>query len=251
MLSSLESMRNSKIITAEGSKLCPDKPALKKTHLTTLNISKCGASVIIPILQFFSVQKCFHCDFECYDVSKCRNIGGSKVSSNASLRSPQQNMEVQRNVESKTAQIVDPSAKQKPPNFSLKRKTFEGSASGLASLKPLKRLSQSGIQVRIHESHMESKTNSTFGDHQTSELGRPCVINVMELDIPSVMENDGNVEKAEAYAKELEDIFNVLRKKHEEAKKLLVRAIVNNNNNNNLLMLNHPIYEAKISFRLF
>ncbi|KAM1033174.1 hypothetical protein TB2_036196 [Malus domestica] len=65
------------------------------------------------------------------------------------------------------------------------------------------------------------------------------------------MENDGNVEKAEAYAKELEDIFNVLRKKHKEAKKLLVRAIVNNNNNNNLLMLNHPIYEAKISFRLF
>ncbi|KAB2637326.1 hypothetical protein D8674_027860 [Pyrus ussuriensis x Pyrus communis] len=27
----------------------------------------------------------------------------------------------------------------------------------------------------------------------------------MELDIPSVMENDGNVEKAEAYATELED----------------------------------------------
>ncbi|KAM1571680.1 hypothetical protein ACFX13_037426 [Malus domestica] len=118
MLSSLESMRNSKIITAEGSKLCPDKPAQKKTHLTTLNISK--------------------------------NIGGSKVSSNASLRSPQQNMEVQRNVESKTVQIVDPSAKQKPPNFSLKRNTFEGSASGLASLKPLKRLSQSGIQVLFY-----------------------------------------------------------------------------------------------------
>ncbi|XP_068316819.1 uncharacterized protein [Pyrus communis] len=98
------------------------------------------------------------------------NIGGSKVSSNASLRSPQQKMEVQRNVESKTAQIVDHSEKQTPPNFSLKRKTFEGSASGLASLKPLKRLSQSpkesrnfkepskevvAEQVRIHESHVE------------------------------------------------------------------------------------------------
>ncbi|TQE01039.1 hypothetical protein C1H46_013316 [Malus baccata] len=63
------------------------------------------------------------------------------------------------------------------------------------------------------------------------------------VDSTPLMENDGNVEKAEAYAKELEYICNVLRKKHEEAKELLVRAIVNNNN---LLMLNHPIYEAKI-----
>ncbi|XP_070663267.1 uncharacterized protein At4g18490-like isoform X2 [Malus domestica] len=230
MLSSLESMRNTKIITAEGSKLFPDKPSKKKTDLSTLNISK--------------------------------NIGGSKVSLNAtphkelkSLSSPEQNMEVQRNVESKTAQIVE---KQMSPNFSLKRKTFEGSDSGLAFLKPLKRLSQSpresrnfklpskevvAEQVRIHESHLESKTNSTLDDHPTSGLGSPCAINVMELDIPSAMENDGNVEKAEAYAKELEDICNMLRKKHEEAKELLVRAVVNNNN---LLMLNHPIYEAKI-----
>ncbi|XP_048447269.1 uncharacterized protein At4g18490-like isoform X1 [Pyrus x bretschneideri] len=230
MLSSLESMRNTKIITAEGSKLFPDKPAKKKTDLSTLNISK--------------------------------NIGGSKVSLNAtphkevkSLSSPEQNMEVQRNVESKTAQIVE---KQMSPNLSLKRKTFEGSDSGLAFLKPLKRLSQSpresrnfrepskevvAEQVHIHESHLESKTNSTLDDHPTSGLGSPCAINVMELDIPSAMENDGNVEKAEAYAKELEDICNMLRKKHEEAKELLVRAVVNNNN---LLMLNHPIYEAKI-----
>ncbi|KAM1245478.1 hypothetical protein ACFX15_036041 [Malus domestica] len=39
MLSSMESMRNSRIITVEGSKLCPDKPAKKKTKLSTLNIS--------------------------------------------------------------------------------------------------------------------------------------------------------------------------------------------------------------------
>ncbi|KAL6180804.1 hypothetical protein ACLB2K_047463 [Fragaria x ananassa] len=60
------------------------------------------------------------------------------------------------------------------------------------------------------------------------------------------METDENVEKVEAYTKELEDICNMLKKKHEEAKELLVRAVVNNNN---LLMLNHPIYEAKISFK--
>lgn len=39
----------------------------------------------------------------------------------------------------------------------------------------------------------------------------------------------------------------MLKKKHEEAKEILVRAIVNNNN---LLMVNHPVYEEKISFQL-
>lgn len=39
----------------------------------------------------------------------------------------------------------------------------------------------------------------------------------------------------------------MLRKKQEEAKELLVRAVVNNNY---LLMLNHPIYEEKISFQM-
>ncbi|ONI10622.1 hypothetical protein PRUPE_4G057700 [Prunus persica] len=231
MLSSLESMRNTKIITAEGNKLFTDKPAKKKTELSTLNISK--------------------------------KIGGNKVSFNAASQkevkslSSEKHMEVQSNVELKTAQIVDRSEKQMPPNLSLKRKTFEGSDSGLASLKPLKRLSQSPSEIRnvtepskrvveeqvyIHESHLETKTKSTLDDHPTSGLGSPCS-NAMELEIHSIMENDGNVEKAEAYTKELEDICNMLKKKHEEAKELLVRAVVNNNN---LLMLNHPIYDAKI-----
>ncbi|XP_016648156.1 PREDICTED: uncharacterized protein At4g18490 [Prunus mume] len=231
MLSSLESMRNTKIITAEGNKLFTDKPAKKKTELSTLNISK--------------------------------NIGGNKVSFNAASQkevkslSSEKHMEVQGNVELKTAQIVDRSEKQMPTNLSLKRKTFEGSDSGLASLKPLKRLSQSPSEIRnvtepskrvvqeqvyIHESHLETKTKSTLDDHPTSGLGSPCS-NAMELEIHSIMENDGNVEKAEAYTKELEDICNMLKKKHEEAKELLIRAVVNNNN---LLMLNHPIYKAKI-----
>lgn len=38
----------------------------------------------------------------------------------------------------------------------------------------------------------------------------------------------------------------MLKKKHEEAKELLVRAIVSNNN---LLILNHPMFEEKISFK--
>lgn len=40
----------------------------------------------------------------------------------------------------------------------------------------------------------------------------------------------------------------MLKRKHEEAKELLVRAIVNNNA---LLMLNHPLFEEKISFHIF
>ncbi|XP_009340401.2 uncharacterized protein LOC103932467 [Pyrus x bretschneideri] len=131
MLSSLESVRNSKIITMEGSKLCPDKPTKKKTKLSTLNISK--------------------------------NIGGSKVSSNASRKTC--------------------------GNFKEPSKVVVS------------------VQVCIHESHVGSKSNSTFDDHTTSGLGSPCAIYVMELDIPSVTENNGIVEEAEAYAmdKELED----------------------------------------------
>ncbi|CAN6683353.1 unnamed protein product [Malus baccata var. baccata] len=136
MLSSLESMRNSKIITVEGSKLCPDKPAKKTTKLSTLNISK--------------------------------NIGGSKVSSNASRKTC--------------------------GNFKEPSKVVVSE------------------QVCIHESRVESKSNSTFDDHPTSGLGTPCAIYVMELDIPSVMETDGTVEEAEAYAmdKELEDVDSMV-----------------------------------------
>lgn len=91
----------------------------------------------------------------------------------------------------------------------------------------------------------------------------------MALEVPVLSENDGNVEKAEACAKELENvrirtatsliffelnalpgisvavqICSMLRRKHEEAKELLVRAVVTNNA---LLMLDHPLYEEKIS----
>ncbi|KAK7841049.1 uncharacterized protein CFP56_015988 [Quercus suber] len=45
---------------------------------------------------------------------------------------------------------------------------------------------------------------------------------MMDLEIPLVMENDGNVEKAEAYSKDHDDICNLLRKKHGEAKEILM-----------------------------
>nr|VDD39915.1 unnamed protein product [Brassica oleracea] len=128
---------------------------------------------------------------------------------------------------------------------SLKRKALDEDAD--RSLKPqLKRFSMSPRENRNVEelthrvaqgkfSSQESRIDNT-SHHQNG--------NMANLEIP-VTENSDNIEKAEAYTKELESICNTLKKKHEEAKELLVRAVVNNNK---LLMLNHPLHEDKISF---
>lgn len=68
-------------------------------------------------------------------------------------------------------------------------------------------------------------------------------VSQIEMDISSSVDDDSIAEKAEACSKELEDICNMLKEKHEEAKDLLVRAIVNNNN---IAMLNHPVFQDKI-----
>ncbi|XP_013703781.2 uncharacterized protein At4g18490 isoform X2 [Brassica napus] len=126
---------------------------------------------------------------------------------------------------------------------SLKRKALDEDAD--RSLKPqLKRFSMSPRENRNVEelthrvaqgkfSSQESRIDNT-SHHQNG--------NMANLEIP-VTENSDNIEKAEAYTKELESICNTLKKKHEEAKELLVRAVVNNNK---LLMLNHPLHEDKI-----
>ncbi|XVF87370.1 hypothetical protein PTKIN_Ptkin18bG0114900 [Pterospermum kingtungense] len=159
-----------------------------------------------------------------------------------------------------TSEIVIPSGnaeKQTPKLPSLKRKIFEESNRDLVLLKPLKKLSQSPSgsrnlkesservadeEVQNRQNHMEVSTKNILVDHLTSGSEVHREVNMTEVEFPSVMESDGNVEKAEAYGKELENICNMLKKKHEEAKELLVRAVVNNNN---LLMLNHPILQAK------
>ncbi|XP_004969993.2 uncharacterized protein At4g18490 isoform X2 [Setaria italica] len=66
---------------------------------------------------------------------------------------------------------------------------------------------------------------------------------ISDLELPMLLENDGNLEKAETCRKELEDICILLKRKHAEAKELAVKAIVNNNT---MLMLNHPMFEEKI-----
>ncbi|KAL6614498.1 hypothetical protein ACP70R_036768 [Stipagrostis hirtigluma subsp. patula] len=71
----------------------------------------------------------------------------------------------------------------------------------------------------------------------------PCEMgDISDLELPALLEHDGNVERAEACRKELEDICILLKRKHAEAKELAVRAIVNSNM---MLMLNHPMFEEK------
>ncbi|KAF3451380.1 hypothetical protein FNV43_RR07475 [Rhamnella rubrinervis] len=234
LVSRVESVRNSNILSVEGSKLCPVKAGMMKTDLSTWKISK--------------------------------PLGLNKVSSNSppqkkvnSQLSSEKNKDVQRTAALETSHTLKNTEKQMQLNLSLKRKALELPNADLVSLKPLKRLSHSHSESRdlvplkrvveekvgIHENHIEDKTKNILCEHPSSMHGSPRKVNVMEFEISSVLENDGNVEKAEAYAKELEDICNMLKKKFEEAKEVLLRAVVNNNN---LLMLNHPIHEEKISF---
>ncbi|XP_021295020.1 uncharacterized protein At4g18490 isoform X2 [Herrania umbratica] len=170
-----------------------------------------------------------------------------------SLRNLEKNVDTPRN-KSKVVLPAGNAEKETPKLPSLKRKTYQESHGDLTSMKRLKRLLPSpsesrniketservaDVEVQNHKNHMEVSTKDIPCDHLTSGFEVPQGVNMTEL------ENDGNVEKAEAYGKALEDICNMLKKKHEEAKELFVRAIVNNNS---LLMLNHPIFEEKISF---
>ncbi|PSR98620.1 hypothetical protein CEY00_Acc25139 [Actinidia chinensis var. chinensis] len=173
-----------------------------------------------------------------------------------SLRNTQKIIKRQGSTVSKIAHSVC-TEKRTPLTPSQKRKTLEGLNGDMLTLNPSKRFSPSQTdsrneecservvekEVRSHENPPPGNADNASTDHGISTLDIPQDVDMKELEIPLVTENDVNVEKAEAYTKELENICNMLKKKHEEAKEILVRAIVNNNN---LLMLNHPIYEEKI-----
>ncbi|WCJ27155.1 hypothetical protein M5689_008923 [Euphorbia peplus] len=181
-----------------------------------------------------------------------RNIGVIKDHSDAtlgreisSLRKSDKGTEVQG---SKASKIVHLNESKTSPITTLKRKTAETSNAKQVLLPPQKRLSPSPIEIRnLKEPSVEVQCNQPENDTQTMLYNQPTygleILNGKENSTFLKMENDQSVEKAEGYAKELDDICNMLKKKHEEAKELLVRAIVNNNR---LLMLKHPIFEAKI-----
>lgn len=173
-----------------------------------------------------------------------------------SVRFSERNLEFPLNTGSKVFSSVTTQkyALSSPP---LKRKTPEESKPDPESLNPLKRLMEStterrrslGISLKVDmevvpgTGNPEACQGNVSIDNLASSNSIPEVGSVAAFEVPILIENDGNVEKAEACAKELDDICSMLKKKHEEAKELLVRAIVNNNT---LLMLNHPMYDEKI-----
>ncbi|XP_076891660.1 uncharacterized protein At4g18490-like [Bidens hawaiensis] len=158
-----------------------------------------------------------------------------------SMKNKNQIPELQKNTVFKRNLSVD-TMKQTPPTPTLKRKASEESTPRLT---PLKRLSASPCSGKI-TALSKKAVEEQGGNHASLVHDKSPRLNVSltEMDISSI-ENDDIFEKAEAYSKELEDICNMLKKKHEEANNILVRAIVNNNQ---LLMLNHPIHQDKISF---
>lgn len=66
-------------------------------------------------------------------------------------------------------------------------------------------------QISFHESQIESMPNNLLYNHSTSGLKSSPVIKVTEVEIhdPLLMEDNNNVEKAEAYIKELEDVSDL------------------------------------------
>eukprot|EP00261_Vitis_vinifera_P036759 XP_019078002.1 PREDICTED: uncharacterized protein At4g18490 isoform X2 [Vitis vinifera] len=228
---SMGPIKNLKTISVEGNKLSGVKDLSRTPKPSSLKISRAtGASNILSNSTF-----------------------GKEIKS---LRKSEQNMELQGKTASKMVPSVD-TLKKTPPtsSSSLKRKTLEASNANVTTLNPLKRLSESPREIRNFKEasevvfkeqvcNQEKLVDMNTKNVLTSVLDTPREVNMSELEIPLAMENDLNVEKAEAYTKDLEDICNMLKKKHEEAKEILVRAIVNNNN---LLMVNHPVYEEKNS----
>lgn len=62
------------------------------------------------------------------------------------------------------------------------------------------------------EIQVESRPNSLHCNSPAHGLQIPPEINLMEVKLPAsvLVEDNGNVEKAEAYTKELEDVSNLL-----------------------------------------
>ncbi|KAI5657289.1 hypothetical protein M9H77_26082 [Catharanthus roseus] len=228
-MSTLQTKSNS---TPEGDKSCSSKTTRKMPALSSLKILRTSGANLYSSKLIPQEEK------SSKDSNKNRILVGSR--------------------HSETAQFVE-RKKQTPLISSLKRKMIETPKAD-AVLKPSKRLTESlsnrnsaQISIKIvdketynNENLVDGNSASALENSQNSNLDIPGELSMKELEVPFVFENDSNVEKAEAYTKELDDICNMLRKKHDEAKEILVRATVNNNK---LLMLNHPLYEEKISFK--
>ncbi|KAF9609961.1 hypothetical protein IFM89_019517 [Coptis chinensis] len=227
-LSCIASIRSSKSILDEGNKLSLLHVAKKTLESSSLKLPK----LVPPIDQSHS---------------KVQTEIKSMTCSGRNSEIPCATANMDRTVTVEIQRISSPS---------MKRKMVEESKEDPVTSFPSKRITSSptecrdtrGSLDRVATKRVRSSENLLDGYNSSPTFDVHRDECLKELEVPLLIENDGNVEKAEAYTKELEDICNMLKKKHEEAKELLVRAIVSNNN---LLMLNHPIYEEKISFYIF
>ncbi|KAH9748962.1 hypothetical protein KPL70_005209 [Citrus sinensis] len=254
MVSSMQAIRNLKNDSIDGIKTgerTPDisadgiKTGKRTADLSSLKTLRFDASIALCVLQGLSL-KIFvkNCSLGLH-LSQHRTMGRNKEVPNPSVlrqsnsfRNLEQNSKLLSNMTSNIPLPVGGTDKQKPlTTVSLKRKKTEESNAELMSLKSLKRLSESPKESRYFKessgrviegkvcNHENQDTKNVLNDDSTSGLDSR-EINMGELEITVGMENDRNVESAEAYTKELENICNMLKKKHEEAKELLVRAII-------------------------
>ncbi|CAO2166433.1 unnamed protein product [Urochloa humidicola] len=145
-----------------------------------------------------------------------------------------------------------PEGKPALPSPAIMQKVPEGSVLDPKAPKVLKRIMRSpsvrkspqtvpelGNEMILGSGTPKAHVDNAISSHMPSDMG-----DISDLELPMLLENDGNLEKAEACRKDLEDICILLKRKHAEAKELAVRAIVNNNT---MLMLNHPMFAEKIS----
>ncbi|CAK7350454.1 unnamed protein product [Dovyalis caffra] len=220
VVSSIASMRNSKIISAEVLK------DVKKTpDLSSLKISKSMGSMRNSTIISAEGLKAVKKTPDLYSLKISKSMGENKRPNAirereiSFSRNSEKNMEVNRNNASKIILPVVNAEKKSPLITSLKRKTIEAVNADLVLSNPPKRLSLSPRENRnfkeCSESIVEdqvcdngdragSKTSTVFYDH-CSGLQRTQELNIKDIDISSAMENDGNVKMAEAFAKELED----------------------------------------------
>ncbi|KAG4959839.1 hypothetical protein JHK87_036472 [Glycine soja] len=169
------------------------------------------------------------------DVSMLRSFGANRVLTTAlhqketnSLVSSGQSMDKWGITTSKNDHSIDSSDNQKSSTPFLKRKTIEkffehlkdsipqASDADFTLLRPLKCISQSSPSKSRSSKEsseevvgeVESMPNNLLYNHSTSGLKSSPVIKVTEVEIhdPLLMEDNNNVEKAEAYIKELEDV---------------------------------------------
>nr|AGT16558.1 hypothetical protein SHCRBa_267_H24_F_10 [Saccharum hybrid cultivar R570] len=139
-----------------------------------------------------------------------------------------------------TSRILDSIPEGKPalPSPSIMQKVPEESVLDPKAPKVLKHIMRSPAVRKSprtvpelgNEMILGSGTPKAHVDNAISSRMPPGMEAISDLELPVLLENDGNIEKAEACRKELEDICILLKRKHAEAKELAVRAIKFANN---------------------